>query len=158
MLTELFTLLESYGYVGAFLISLISSLTIILPLPSAAFVFGLGSVLNPMVLGIVARVGAAIGETLGYIIGLGSRKVLKKNWKKQMVSVEKLFAKYGGFFVLFVFAATPLPDDIAGIVGGVLKYPFKKYFLAILLGKIVLNVVVAYAGFYGTAWVLNYFS
>jgi membrane protein YqaA with SNARE-associated domain len=158
MLAELFMMLQSYGYAGAFLISLISSLTIILPLPSAAFVFGLGSVLNPMALGIISGAGAAIGETLGYVIGLGSRKVLRKNWKKQVADVEKLFAKYGGFFVLFVFAATPLPDDIAGIVGGILKYPFKKYFLAVLLGKIVMNVVIAYAGFYGTGWVLSYFS
>jgi uncharacterized membrane protein YdjX (TVP38/TMEM64 family) len=157
MLTELFLLLKPYGYLGVFLINLIASSTIIFPLPAAAFVFGLGAVLNPFFIGLAAGLGAAIGEFTGYGIGVGSRKILKRKWKKQINDIDKLFAKYGGFFVIFIFAATPLPDDIAGIVAGVFKYPVKKYFLAVLLGKIVLNVVIAYAGFYGIKEIMSYF-
>jgi len=157
MLTELFLMLKPYGYLGVFLINLIASLTIIFPLPAAAFVFGLGAVLNPFLIGLASGVGAAIGEFTGYGLGIGSRKILKKKWKRQIDETQKLFAKYGGFFVIFIFAATPLPDDIAGIVAGIFKYPVKKYFLAVLIGKIVLNVVIAYAGFYGIKEILGYF-
>jgi len=157
MLTELFSLLKPYGYLGAFLINLIASSTIIFPLPAAAFVFALGSVLNPLLIGLVSGLGAAIGEFTGYGIGVGSRKIIKRKWKKQIDETQKLFAKYGGFFIIFIFAATPLPDDIVGIVGGIFRYPIKKYFLAVLLGKIVLNVIIAYAGFYGIKWIQNYF-
>ena len=157
MLTELFLLLKPYGYLGVFLINLIASSTIIFPLPAAAFVFGLGAVLNPLFIGLAAGLGAAIGEFTGYGIGRGGRRIIRRKWKKQINDIDKLFAKYGGFFVIFIFAATPLPDDIAGIVAGVFKYPIKKYFLAVLLGKIVLNVVIAYAGFYGIKEILSYF-
>jgi uncharacterized membrane protein YdjX (TVP38/TMEM64 family) len=157
MLTELFLLLKPYGYLGVFLINLIASSTIIFPLPAAAFVFGLGVVLNPLFIGLAAGLGAAIGEFTGYGIGRGGRRIIRRKWKKQINDIDKLFAKYGGFFVIFIFAATPLPDDIAGIVAGVFKYPVKKYFLAVLLGKIVLNVVIAYAGFYGIKEIMSYF-
>jgi uncharacterized membrane protein YdjX (TVP38/TMEM64 family) len=157
MLTELFSLLKPYGYLGAFLINLIASSTIIFPLPAAAFVFGLGAVLNPFLIGLASGLGAAIGEFTGYGLGVGSRKIIRRKWKKQIDDVEKLFARYGGFFVIFIFAATPLPDDVVGIVGGIFRYPIKKYFLAVLLGKIVLNVFLAYAGFYGIKELLSYF-
>jgi membrane protein DedA with SNARE-associated domain len=156
MLAELFLMLESYGYFGAFLINLIASSTIVLPLPGAAFVFGLGAVLNPLLVGIAAGVGAAIGEFTGYALGWGGRKIISDRWKKQMRQTEKLFQRYGGFFVIMLFAMTPLPDDIAGIVAGVFRYPVKKYFIAVLIGKLILNITIAYAGMYGTSWVLNY--
>jgi len=158
MLTELFLILKSYGYLGAFLINLIASAAIFLPLPASVFVFGLGAVLNPLFIGLVAGAGAAIGEFTGYALGWGSRKAIKNKWKKQIDYIEKLFAKYGGFLIIFIFAATPLPDDIAGVVAGVIKYPARKYFLAALLGKIVLNIALAYAGFYGVKEILNYFG
>jgi len=159
MLTELFLLLKPYGYVGIFLITLIDSATVLFPfpIPSAIFVFSAGAILNPLSIGLFAGLGAAIGEFVGYGLGAGSRRIIKRKWKNQIDNVEKLFAKYGGFFVIFIFAATPLPDDIVGIVSGILKYPVKKYFLAVLLGKIVLNVVLAYAGFYGIKGILGYF-
>ncbi|MFH1229815.1 MAG: VTT domain-containing protein [Candidatus Aenigmatarchaeota archaeon] len=157
MLAEIFLILKSYGYIGIFLINMISSATIIFPLPATPFVFAMGSLLNPFFVGIIGGLGAAIGEFTGYVLGMGSRKVIKKKWKKQIDHVEKMFEKYGGFAVIFIFSVTPLPDDIAGIVAGIFKYPVKKYFIAVLLGKIIMNLVLAYAGFYGISELLKYF-
>ena len=153
---NIFDVLIKYGYIGIFLISLIGSLTIFLPLPSAIFVFAAGAFLNPFLVGLFAGIGSAIGEFTGYALGLGGRKIMKKKWKKEIKKIEGLFQKYGGFLVILIFAATPLPDDITGIVAGILKYPVKKYFLASLIGKIILHLIIAYAGFYGTTWVLQY--
>jgi len=137
------------------LISLIGSSTIILPLPSAAFVFAAGAILNPFFVGLLAGIGATIGEFTGYFLGLGGRKIIKDKWKKMVNKTEKLFQKYGGFLVILIFAATPLPDDITGIVGGILKYPIKKFFIAVLIGKIILHLIIAYAGLYSMKWVLD---
>ena len=156
MLAKLFLTLNAYGYLGIFLISLIGSATIFLPLPSAIFVFAAGAFLNPFLVGLLAGLGSAIGEFTGYALGLGGRKIIKKKWKKEIKKIEGLFQNYGGFLIILIFAATPLPDDITGIVAGILRYPIKKYFIASLIGKIVLNLVLAYAGFYGTKWILQY--
>jgi len=155
---NIFDVLIKYGYIGIFLISLIGSATIFLPLPSAIFVFIAGALLNPFLVGLFAGIGSAIGEFTGYALGLGGRKIMKKKWKKEIKKIEGLFQNYGGFLVILIFAATPLPDDITGIVAGILRYPIKKYFLASLIGKIVLHLLLAYAGFYGTKWVLSVFA
>ncbi|MEM5872290.1 MAG: VTT domain-containing protein [Candidatus Aenigmatarchaeota archaeon] len=158
MLTELFLTLKLYGYLGIFLISLISASTIIFPIPSAAFVFASGAILNPLLVGLIAGIGAALGEFVGYGLGIGSRKALKKKWKREIEKIEKLFQKYGGFLIIVIFAATPLPDDLTGIVAGILKYPVKKFFIASLIGKIILHLALAYAGLYGMKWILNILS
>jgi len=152
------SLMETYGYFGIFLISLTEASTIIFPLPFSIVIFTAGAILNPFFVGLSAGLGAAIGEFTGYALGLGGRKVIEKKWKKDIRKVEKLFQKYGGFLVIVLFAATPLPDDVVGILGGTLKYPIKKFFIAAFVGKLILNLALAYGGFYGINWVLSVFS
>lgn len=156
-MVDLFSLITSYSYLGLFISSLIGSGSIILPLPSAAMIFAAGNFLNPFLVGIVAGLGSALGEVFGYLIGLGGRKVIDKKTKKDVKKWDKYFKKHGGFFIIFLFAVTPLPDDIAGIMAGMLNYPFEKFFIASLIGKIILSLVLAYAGFYGIGWIMQYF-
>ena len=52
----------AYGYPGVFLISVLASATIVLPAPSLAVVFALGSSLNPVLVGLAAGLGEALGE------------------------------------------------------------------------------------------------
>lgn len=158
MFEELFANLANFGYLGIFLISLIGTATIIFPLPAAVFVFGAAAVLNPLILGIVAGLGAAIGELTGYFMGYAGEKIGEKKIKERVERIKKLFKKYGGFLILVVFAATPLPDDIVGIVGGFLKYEIGKFFVAVLIGKIIFHLILAYGGYYGINWILDYFS
>ncbi len=157
MINELFLQLSGLGYVGIFIINLIGASTIIFPMPAAAFVLASGAFLNPVLLGLSAGLGAALGELVGYGLGLGSRKIGEKKFDKELLKAEKMFEKYGGFVTLMVFAATPLPDDVVGVVAGILNYKVKKFFIAVLIGKIVLNITLAAAGFYGIKGIIKYF-
>ena len=58
-----------WGYVGAFLISLVASATIVLPAPGLAVIIAMSGALNPVVLALVAAVGGALGELTGYVAG-----------------------------------------------------------------------------------------
>jgi len=160
MLEELFERLFEFGYLGIFLITFIGNATIIFPLPAAGIVFAAGAFLNPLFVGLIAGFGASLGEFVGYGLGYGGGKLGERKYddryKKKIERTKKLFDKYGGFWVLLVFAASPLPDDIAGIAGGILKYEIKKFFIAILIGKIIFNLFLAYGGYYGANWVLEY--
>ncbi len=155
-LNGVFNDLAGWGYIGIFLISLIGAATIILPLPSLFFVFVMGAELNPILIALIASVGAAIGEFTGYALGYGGSSLTekRKKWKKEIEKTEKFFQKYGGFWVIVFVGATPLPDDIVGIVAGLLKYPPKKFFLATFIGKFILHLIVALAGFYSMGWVV----
>lgn len=156
MIQELFLQLKDFGYFGIFLISLIGSSTIVFPLPSAAFVLLATPALNPLILGITAGIGAAFGELVGYIFGWAGRKISKEKFEKELEKARKMFEKYGGFLTLIIFAATPLPDDIAGIIAGLLKYDVKRFFIAVSIGKIIFHLVLVYGAYFGINSIFRY--
>jgi membrane protein YqaA with SNARE-associated domain len=157
MIEDFFQLLSGFGYLGIFLISLIGSSTVIFPLPAAAFVFGAALVLNPFAVGVIAGFGAALGELVGYLFGFAGRKIGGEHIKTKLDRAREIFKRYGGFLALIIFAATPMPDDLAGILSGMLKYEPKKFFIAVLIGKIIFHLTLAYAAFYGINGFLKYF-
>ena len=66
--------------------------------------------------------------------------------------------RHGAFLIIILFAITPLPDDVIGILCGVINYDVKKFFFASLTGKIVMNLFLAWGGFLGAQWVLGVFG
>ena len=143
--------LQGYGYLGAFLISLVSSATIILPIPGLALIFALGDAYNPFLIGIAAGAGSALGELTGYMAGYSGQIVLKNN--KTYLRMER-WMKRRGSIVIFVLAFVPNPIfDLAGAAAGVLRYPLWKFLLVCFLGKTPKSILVALAGAWTLEWV-----
>lgn len=141
---------RGYGYLGVFLISLISSATIIVPVPGMILVAAMGTVLNPWLIGIISGIGATIGETTGYFLGYGGRAVVRDN---QTYEVMVGWMRRWGGWTLFVLALLPNPlFDVAGIVAGVLKYPLWKYYIFGGAGRIPKHIFYAFAGNLGLHW------
>jgi len=142
-----------YGYLGIFLISLLGATAIFVPIPYTVVIFILGGlqdtfgnwVFEPLWIAVAAGVGAAIGEFSGYLIGFGGRRVVGNKYKKRMDFLTKLFKKYGTI-AIFVFALTPLPDDLLFIPLGVMRYSLLRAFVPALLGKFFSNLIIAYSG------------
>jgi membrane protein DedA with SNARE-associated domain len=59
--------------------------------------------------------------------------------------LTKLFKKFGPI-VIFLFALTPLPDDLLFIPLGIMRYGLLRAFIPALLGKFASNLVIAYSG------------
>jgi membrane protein YqaA with SNARE-associated domain len=150
LLDDLVGWLESfaqYGYFGIFLISLLGATSVIIPIPSSVVIFILSSqtAFDPLLIAVAAGAGAAVGELSGYLVGLGGRRVIGEKYKKKMDILMKLFKRFGPV-VIFVFALTPLPDDLLFIPLGVMRYKILHAFVPALLGKFVSNLIIAYAG------------
>jgi membrane protein YqaA with SNARE-associated domain len=143
-------LAQDWGYLGVFVVSIVGNASIIFPVPSYLVVFALGSVLNPWILGVVAGAGAALGELTGYLLGLGGKQLIESKDRKLVPKAKKWIEKHGIFPILVLFAATPLPDDVVGILGGVIRYNLKKFLLATFIGKVIAHLALAWAGFYGS--------
>lgn len=152
-------LANTFGYLGVIVIGFLSSFLIFIPSPAWIAVFLLGAVMNPFLLGLAAGFGAAIGEMTGYGIGLGIEKLAehkKKNIKKQIMKIKKLFGRYHPDLIIFIFAAAPiLPIDAVGIFCGYIKYDKKRFFILVFIGKFIKYLALAYAGFYGMNWILQ---
>lgn len=135
---------QQWGYAGAFIISLVSSASIIVPTPGFIAVFEMGKVLNPATLGIAAGIGSALGELTGYWAGRQeSAKVEKTRIYKEN---EKALRKWGPA-AMFVLAAIPNPFlDFAGIAAGATGMPLWQYLLSVGAAKMLKYTLLAYTG------------
>lgn len=149
--------LEEYGYLGAFLISLIANATIVLPMPGLLILIGLGAAFNPILVALCGAFGGAIGEMSGYIVGRGGRGITSDNkWYKK---TEHWMHTKKGFLTVFMFALVPfLPLDVAGLIAGVARYPIWRFILACTLGKFILYIVMISAGAWGWGKIIDYFT
>ncbi|MCX8127074.1 MAG: VTT domain-containing protein [Dehalococcoidia bacterium] len=141
---------KGYGYLGIFIISVISSATIVVPVPGMIIVAAMGAVLNPWFVGIVSGVGATIGETTGYFLGYGGRAMVRDDLTYQVM--VGWMRRWGGW-AIFVLALLPNPlFDVAGVVAGILKYPVWKFYIYGAAGRIPKHLFYAFAGNLGLRW------
>jgi membrane protein YqaA with SNARE-associated domain len=139
--------LEIYGYLGVFLISLITCSSIVVPVPGWIVVATLGAILNPVLVGVVSGVGGTIGEMTGYLLGYGGRLAVDKaGIYSRMVE----WMKRWGSVTIFILALIPNPlFDIAGAVAGLLRFPLWKFLLFGTAGRIPKHILFAYIGVWG---------
>jgi membrane protein YqaA with SNARE-associated domain len=138
---------NQFGYLGIFLISLLGSLSIFFPIPYTVVIFSLGNTLEPVLIAVAAGIGSAIGEFSGYLLGWGGRNLVSERYRRKMDFLVKVFDKYGPL-AIFLFALTPLPDDLLFIPLGVMRYKIVKVFIPAIIGKFLMSLIVAYSGRY----------
>lgn len=158
--------LQHYGYIGAFVISILGGATIIIPVPMLAVVFALGSAMsNPWAAALLA-VSAALGELIGaltiYMTGHGAGRVLvdskhgtiQKAYEKMLGLMERR-----GPLTLFIVASVVNPFFYpAALAAGALRFGLKKYTFIVLAGKLIKCSTVVYAGYFGLKELLDLFG
>ena len=145
-----------YGYLGIFVISLIGSASILIPIPYTVIIFTISAfrILDPMLIALSSGLGSAVGEFSGYILGYYGQAILSDKQKRKMEFILKVFNRYGAITV-FIFALTPLPDDLLIIPLGIMRYNFVKVLLPCLLGKILMSLILAYGGAMSIGFIQN---
>ncbi len=141
-LIELFT---SLGYLGVFLLSILGSISVVIPVPYTVAYYILGITLDPVYIAIAGGLGSTVGELGGYTLGYFGQALIGEKYKNNMSYFVKMFDHYGPI-VVFLFALTPLPDDLLFIPLGMMHYSFLKVFLPCLLGKTLMAYIIAYSG------------
>ena len=134
-----------YSYLGVFLVSLIGALSVVFPIPYTIIIYLLGRSLDPYIIAIAGGLGSALGELSGYILGYYGRAVVSEERKRKMDFMLRIFNRYGAA-AIFVFALTPLPDDLLFIPLGIMRYKFVKAFIPTILGKTLMCFTVAMGG------------
>lgn len=150
--------LDEYAYLGVFFISLLGNATVILPVPVpiilaelAAILYQDAGLIGIIGVGLAGGVGAAIGETTGYMVGYSGRGIAQRSrlYTRLVNWVDRWGAK-----AIFIFSLVPFfPFDLAGVAAGILRLPFWKFILVCWLGRTILYLGIAWAGAIGwEAW------
>ena len=148
-LWELFPFTPEVGYLGLTIVSFFGSLIPFVPIPSFVLVatMAVGEQFDIHALALIAAVTSTIAKQIIFYVSYGGRKIISEKTKKRMKPFQKLVKRYGGS-AAFVAAATPIPDDLVYIPLGLAKYNPKRFFVATLLGKIVLYYVIVLISHY----------
>jgi membrane protein YqaA with SNARE-associated domain len=142
---------QHLAYGGAFLAMLIGNATVILPVPGLIVIYVLGGTLNPLLLGLAAGPGAALGEMTGYFAGYGGSALIDN--MKLYHRIRGWMERYG-LLVIVLLSAIPNPVfDMAGIVAGSLRLKWWQFLLAAWIGKTIQALLIAYAGALSIGWV-----
>ncbi|OGO36093.1 MAG: hypothetical protein A2147_01850 [Chloroflexi bacterium RBG_16_57_8] len=148
---EYVTALGEYGYLGAFLVSVISSAAVVVPVPGLVIIFALGAVLNPWLVGLVSGLGSTLGETSGYLLGYSGRGVIENTGLYRRVEG---WVRRRGPVALFLLAIIPNPVfDIAGAAAGAVRMPFWKFLVYGGAGRTIKHTLFALAGAWGMGFV-----
>ena len=143
--------LKDWGYLGLFFIAMAGSATIVLPTPSTVAVFGGAAVLDPvlglpapLLVGLVAGLGDALGEFSGYALGYAGTDIVKR--RKVYATFQRWMGRHG---MLTIFALCTFPNpffDLAGAAAGASRMPTGRFFIATLGGKTIKDLFLAYGG------------
>jgi len=143
--------LRSWGYAGVFLINLVGSASILLPSPAVASVFGGGALLDDILgvpafiwVGLIAGFGESIGEFSGYAAGYGGRIVFEN--RPEYERVHRWMERHGTVSMLLLSSFPNPLFDIAGVAAGAVKMPIKRFFPAVLCGKVIKDTYLAAIG------------
>ncbi|MFW9887450.1 MAG: YqaA family protein [Candidatus Thorarchaeota archaeon] len=149
------------GYPGAFVVSFLGNATILLPFPYIGVPFVLGGLrdlmpdaflFDPWLVGLVAGLGAALGEMVSYLVGYGGGTLINEN---QRNGFRNFIQKYPRVtpLALWFLAVTPIPDDVLLMPLGAAKYPMWRVFVPQLIGKTMFLTGIAWAGRIGMDWI-----
>lgn len=133
---------ETLGYPAIFIVSVLGTATLFLPIPAILAVCVGGTLLNPLLSGVIGGTGQALGEGTGYLAGVVGSGLLKENrWYERL----RPWVERRGWMVILVVAMIPNPlFDIVGMIAGAMRMPLWQFFGAVWVGKTVRSVGVAY--------------
>ena len=148
--------LAQYGYLGVFIISILSGGTVVVPVPGLLVIFTLGGVLQPAIVGAIAGLGEAIGSIGIYLTGYGGESAFR-NTGYTLYTKFADWVRHRGSVAVFLMSAVfnPLFYPFTAIAG-TLHFGLIRFFLLCWAGKTVKGMTVAYAGYFGLGSILRW--
>lgn len=148
--------IATYGMPQAAFIFLLSFISNSIPFAAIPYLYvllvissvGNFTIEQLILLAFVSSIGAALGKLIVYFLSRSVRIFLSEKKRENVETLKKILSK-GIFLAVFIFAMTPLPDDIINIPAGLMGFNLVKYFIAVTLGKTILTFSVLLFGSVG---------
>jgi len=112
---------------------------------------------DPFTLGFLVALGSVTAKGIHYIVTFFIGKRLDEK-RKQRLDAKWLRVRRWAFLLLFITAASPVPDEPVIVPLGLLKYNPVKFVTAFFLGKLLITVVGAYLGNWSEGILLSVFT
>ena len=150
------SVMESWGYIG--ICFLIAIENIFPPIPSEVILTFGGflttySEMGPFGVIISATIGSLIGAIVLYYLGYFCSMGLNKLFKSDDINKANTWFKNKGYRAVLYCRFVPIVRSLVSIPAGINKMPMGMFLLYTVLGTIIWNTVLVYAGvFLGDNW------
>ena len=148
----LLEIVQELGVLGVFAASFIGASSIFIPIPYHVLIFWVGANTNYNVYLIVAAagLGSALGEMVGYGAGYAAKRVFSETRRRRLDAMLKVLLRHRKIWPLlvFLFALTPLPDDVIFVPLGIVRMDFVRVFVPCVFGKLAMFYVLVAGGRY----------
>jgi membrane protein DedA with SNARE-associated domain len=140
--------IEGMDYLAIFLLTFISAVLIIVPIPYFPILMTavLVTNLDPNLIVLFGALGAVSAKSIVYMISYYGTNIgnLKRNFNSEdYPETYRILRKYGGL-TIFLAGITPIPDNIIFIPFGMYRYNPIKFILITFFSKMLLNVIVVW--------------
>jgi membrane protein YqaA with SNARE-associated domain len=98
-----------------------------------------------VIIGVIIALGATVAKGIHYMVTFFVSEHLSQKRQERLNMDAKVIRRWA-FPLLFLVAATPLPDEPIVIPLGLMKYSPVKFFSAYFLGKLTIAVAGAFIG------------
>ncbi len=140
------TRVEQFGLIGAFIISLTSSATVILPAPGILIILSMAEIIDPWRLGLVTGIGGGLGGGTAYLAGMVGRDAMGESnrLKRRMTD---LFTSRWGVVLLFLGNLIPFaPGDAISAIAGISRFPLPAFFVYVIIASIIKMIALSWLG------------
>ena len=155
--------LKQYGLLGVLIVAFVAGSTFsvtAIPVPYWLVVFTLPSILaaqwdfwSPVWVGLIAGLGASLGQLITFMIGYGGRGISEKVSSKinsRFYTRAMEWAQRHGSWSVFLMSALVNPLHLPMTIAiAALRYPPHKFFFFCFLGVAVKSLVIAFCGYFG---------
>jgi membrane protein YqaA with SNARE-associated domain len=153
-------LVKSYGYVGIFIVAMVSGFNLVLPVPAASFMpLFLESGLSFWPTIFLISLGMTFADSIAFLLAKAGKQMVSENAESELFRrFQKLPEKYYRYplAALFIFASiAPLPNEFL-LIPAALFFGYSLIELAPILfaGNMVFNILFAK----GLIGVFHFFS
>lgn len=145
---NLLQLIQGLDYSAIFLLTFISAILIVIPIPYFPILMtaALVTSLDPNFIIIIGALGAVTAKSIVYLIsyyGTNTNSIKRNFDSQEYPETFRILKKYGGL-AIFLAGVTPIPDNIIFIPFGMYKYNPIKFILITFISKIILNIIVVW--------------
>ena len=132
-------LVDSYGYIAVFLLSIISGFNILVPVPPA-IIGTLFIELGLNIVGVIITIiiGITIADLTAFYLGKTINQFFEN--RNAVRRIEKYILKYKYFHIILILlwaSFIPLPNEVILIPLAIIGYKFKDIVIPLLIGNVI---------------------
>lgn len=119
----------------------------VLPLPfGVSIMLVAASHWNPVLVAFIGSLGASLGECSAYFFGSLGKKVAISDDVPGYAMMHRWISRYGMWALALISFQPILPFEIGGFIAGLTKMPFRKFLIALWIGKFPKYLLLIYLG------------